>query len=604
MPTQVVTPQRRRQLTRAAFVAIAGAAALPAFGQNLLVNAGFEAPNEPPSVNSNVAGWTLVNDAQRAHFKNHTPGGVFSIWAKTFQPAGGGIFQEVTNISPGANYNLTSQLYFESAYPTTEAVMQLGLTWFDAAGSQVGTPNFTLIQPSSITTTDVWTPFSVSGTAPTGAAKVRVFLGWDGGGTVTGAQSAFFDDAVLLGPGVPPTSSTWIVNGSGDWNASGNWANGVVPNAVGATAEFFGAITSAQTVFTNTPVTVGTVSFNNANTYVIAGAGSMTLQVATGNARVSVEAGTHKINLPLRIASNTVFNAASGATLKISDPVTVNPGRTITQTGTGVVTYESTVDVQTGAGLQMGSSSRMAALSLGDNANATLTIGGGRVIKTDALTVGATSRLDMNDNDMVVVSGSLSTIAARIASARNSGSWNGPGITSTAAKNHPQQSTTLGAISGADYRSVNPAAFGPYTVSPTDAAVVKYTWYGDSDLSGVVDFDDYVRIDNGFNTGSSGWFNGDFDFSGVVDFDDYVLIDLGFNTQTGTLRMAVNYLSGDDRSFDMNSTPATKKVLEHYEEFGLGYARGFLSSVPEPGAVGAVAMAGLAALRRRRRAVA
>ena len=50
-----------------------------------------------------------------------------------------------------------------------------------------------------------------------------------------------------------------------------------------------------------------------------------------------------------------------------------------------------------------------------------------------------------------------------------------------------------------------------------------------------VNFDDYSRIDNGFNTGRSGWLNGDFDGNGAVNFDDYSLIDLAFNTQTGPL---------------------------------------------------------------------
>ena len=51
-----------------------------------------------------------------------------------------------------------------------------------------------------------------------------------------------------------------------------------------------------------------------------------------------------------------------------------------------------------------------------------------------------------------------------------------------------------------------------------------------------MNFDDYVRIDSGFNNHKIGWTNGDFDGNGQVNFDDYVLIDLAFNTQSGTLR--------------------------------------------------------------------
>jgi hypothetical protein len=60
---------------------------------------------------------------------------------------------------------------------------------------------------------------------------------------------------------------------------------------------------------------------------------------------------------------------------------------------------------------------------------------------------------------------------------------------------------------------------------------VKYTYYGDTDFNGTVNFDDYVRTDSGFNNHRTGWLNGDFDLNGNVNFDDYVLIDLAFNTQ-------------------------------------------------------------------------
>ena len=60
---------------------------------------------------------------------------------------------------------------------------------------------------------------------------------------------------------------------------------------------------------------------------------------------------------------------------------------------------------------------------------------------------------------------------------------------------------------------------------------MKYTYYGDADFNGVVNFDDYIRTDAGFNFGRTGWLNGDFDGNGTVNFDDYSLIDLAFNTQ-------------------------------------------------------------------------
>jgi hypothetical protein len=64
---------------------------------------------------------------------------------------------------------------------------------------------------------------------------------------------------------------------------------------------------------------------------------------------------------------------------------------------------------------------------------------------------------------------------------------------------------------------------------------VKYTYYGDTDFNGTLNFDDYSRADAGFNGHKSGWINGDFDGNGSVNFDDYSLIDLAFNAQSGAL---------------------------------------------------------------------
>ena len=108
---------------------------------------------------------------------------------------------------------------------------------------------------------------------------------------------------------------------------------------------------------------------------------------------------------------------------------------------------------------------------------------------------------------------------------------------SSIAQTNPLHNTTLGAMEATDYRSI----YGPsatFDGQPIDntTVLVKYTYYGDTDFNGTVNFDDYSRTDAGFNGGRSGWLNGDFDGNGAVNFDDYSLIDLAFNTQGAALR--------------------------------------------------------------------
>jgi hypothetical protein len=173
-----------------------------------------------------------------------------------------------------------------------------------------------------------------------------------------------------------------------------------------------------------------------------------------------------------------------------------------------------------------------------------------------------------------------------------------------AGRHQPEANKTLGTVTGAQYISAQGAGaqFDGVLVASTDV-LVKYTYYGDADLNGVVNFDDYSRIDSVFNRGGSNWFSGDFDYTGLVNFDDYSLIDNAFNTQSGSLLQAIAYIDGSDRDDTKMSTPALKMVVEHFAAFGQPYATGFLNAVPEP-AMATVTLGALFALttiRKRNR---
>src|SRR5262249_26340249 len=112
--------------------------------------------------------------------------------------------------------------------------------------------------------------------------------------------------------------------------------------------------------------------------------------------------------------------------------------------------------------------------------------------------------------------------------------------------------------------------------------LVKYTWWGDANLDGVIDSTDYNLIDSGFTTpGATGWINGDFDYNGVINSTDYFLIDSSFQNQSGPL------------------SPAFLANLE--AEFGPGYVAALQAQVPEPTTVTVLGLGALGLLSRRRR---
>jgi guanyl-specific ribonuclease Sa len=134
-------------------------------------------------------------------------------------------------------------------------------------------------------------------------------------------------------------------------------------------------------------------------------------------------------------------------------------------------------------------------------------------------------QLDLSSNDMILQNGTLATVTSQIGSGYNGGNWIGKGIISSAAADDPTNLTTLGVIANTAGRG----AFDGQT-PPVGSVLVKYTYFGDANLDGVVDGSDYTCIDNGFNAQLSGWGNGDFDYSNSVNGLDYLLIDNAFDT--------------------------------------------------------------------------
>jgi hypothetical protein len=343
---------------------------------------------------------------------------------------------------------------------------------------------------------------------------------------------------------------------------------------------------SASSGWGNVNGDTATITFSNGG--VGTNSGEFQIGYGSGNALVNVTSGARLTSNATTFGFGIGHPSSGSVTINVNGGTLNTPGQ-FTIRGNAVVNY-SAGSMSTGL------------LNMFDTSRVLLSPTGNKVLRANGLAMSGTSKIDLADNDMIV--GSLtpkSTIAGYVATARNGGGWDGPrGITSSAAASHPQGATTLGVLSGAEYTSVGgDGTFSgqPYSASDT---LVKYTWYGDTDFNGFVDGDDYARIDNGFNFGFGGWLNGDSDLNGFVDGDDYALIDLAFNVQSGTLRQAINWISGDDRSIDMNSSPALRRVMGHWMTFGVPYGDAFLASVPEPASLLVASVVFFPCVRRRR----
>jgi hypothetical protein len=244
--------------------------------------------------------------------------------------------------------------------------------------------------------------------------------------------------------------------------------------------------------------------------------------------QVNALGGDDTLNFDGGVAQPISFSGGAGAS-----SLHVNAGTFVFNEDAAATTPGLGVLVNSGATASFNATQHLGSLDVRAGGAARLTFGSGKVLVTNALALSDIGVLDLNDNDLIVNytgKSPLNMIQGLINQARNGGAWNGLGLTSLFAAANQAHTTTLGAMEASDFVSMygTSARFDGEPLSGS-AVLVKYTYYGDTDFNGKVNFDDYVRTDSGFNNHLIGWSNGDFDGNGIVNFDDYVLIDLAFN---------------------------------------------------------------------------
>jgi hypothetical protein len=346
---------------------------------------------------------------------------------------------------------------------------------------------------------------------------------------------------------VAPPPPAWITDADGDWNVGTNWSGGVVPNAIGAEADLFGAITAPRMISTATPITLGTLRFNNTNAYAVGGTGSLTLQVASGSGLIDVQAGSHTISLPLTIASNSTINVATGSTLTLSGAVIVNTGESLGQSGSGTVSYQSSVDVQTGGSISFGNGFHSTGLTLEGTATATAIAHGSgaavNVLQFDTLSVAGGAKFNLTNNELITTS-TLTAIRTMLAA-------------------------------GQLYTSTAGGGLG-YGTAGAGQVKVQFTLLGDTNLDGKVDVTDLGNLASSYGAGSGAvWVQGDTNYDGKVDVTDLgnLASNYGGQLSSGPVASSLAIVAGDSSS----------------------------ATVPEPTALGALCIASALLLARRRR---
>ena len=287
--------------------------------------------------------------------------------------------------------------------------------------------------------------------------------------------------------------------------------------------------------------------------------------------------------------SNFAFSNTSSTSLPTSATVITNPVMV-------AAAASSSIQLAPTANYSSGS---VGPITIGTGGNLNVSLGTPAagvlrgVLTTPSITFTSptSGQLDISVNALDITSQSLAMITSMVKTGYSNGTWTGPGIVSSAAATDSTHLTAVGVIlNSVDGTITGAALYGSGTalglfdgVNPASTDVlVKYTYYGDTNLDGKVDGTDYSRIDasyasehNGIPTTSvSGWYNGDFNYDGVVDGSDYTLIDNAFNSQGASLAASI----------------ASPTAL-----VGGG------SAVPEPATLGVLAMGAAGLLGRRRR---
>ncbi len=368
-------------------------------------------------------------------------------------------------------------------------------------------------------------------------------------------------DNVAITPLNQFRAQVWTSSASGTWGDNAKWRNNEanLPSAVAS----FSNQTAPVTVTLDADKTVGVMQFDSTSSYTIAGTNKILLQKDfwdNGKSPVVLQVlrGSHTVSAPIQIGEPTSsdervlkIDIAANSALTLSNSVTPTGTRQfqLVKLGTGRADLKAirakTVAINAGTlGLVAGPA-------------------GTPVLKTTALTLGATGKLDVrNGIGIVDYTGAspLATLAPKAVS--------GDIFASSASGN-----LIVGIVEAS---TIGTSIFG----EPADATSVAIisTFRGDSNLDRDVDFDDLLILAQNYGSTTATLALGDNNYDAKVNFDDL-------------LALAQNY----NQVFALHGSAGTASPTG---SFGGDWVLA-QSLVPEPASLSVLASVSLLARRRR-----
>jgi autotransporter-associated beta strand protein len=413
---------------------------------------------------------------------------------------------------------------------------------------------------------------------------------WGTAGTVTLGSAQTVNSLSFKTTGYTITASTLTLGGS------------AVTVDAGVVATIGSVVAGSVGLVKNGP---GTLQLATANTY---SGGTIVNGGVLGivSSSLGAQPASPTVNLTINNGSTVRFDI-TGLTLAVNRSVVLGTGggvidtqgftdaiagtisgASLTKTGSGTLTLTSANTYTGGTTVSAGTlvaghgdAFAGAAITVANGATARAQAGLARALTLTTLTTAGSGRLDLTNNAAVIRNMTAAAVRSALASGFAAGAWTGGGIASSTAAADASRVTAIGfgtaaALNLTTFKGVNGLAAGD--------VLLKYTYYGDNDLSGAATLDDFTLILAGYQNAGTTWAQGDYDYSGLVTLDDFTLFLKGYQQQGAPLGEIESLING------MPMSDAERAAM-------LAAAQ----AVPEPAGVMAFAIAaGVICLRRKR----